>query len=119
LALKNTPLAFLTAYSYDRLNVLHQAAGYCTVLFALLHAVLYIITDANLESLSDLLELEQIMGIVAGLAMLSIFTTAILLRRVRYEAFYIVHIIMFMLVIISVGMHRPDFGTKSIYIIIF
>lgn len=119
MALKNTPLAFLTAYSYDRLNVLHQAAGYCTVLFALLHAVLYIITDANLESLSDLLELKQIMGIVAGLAMLSIFTTAILLRRVRYEAFYIVHIIMFMLVIISVGMHRPDFGTKSIYIMIF
>ncbi len=30
-----------------------------------------------------------------------------------------VHIIMFMLVIISVGMHRSDFGTKSIYIIIF
>jgi ferredoxin-NADP reductase len=101
------------------LNILHQAAGYCTVLFALLHAVLYIITDANLESLSDLLELEQIMGIVAGLAMLSILTTTFFLRRVRYEAFYMVHIIMFMLVIIGVGMHRPDFGTKSIYIIIF
>lgn len=119
MALKNTPLAFLIASSYDRLNVLHQAAGYCTILFALLHAVLYIITDANLESLSDLLELEQIMGIVAGLAMLSIFTTTFLLKRVRYEAFYMVHIIMFMLVIIGVGMHRPDFGTKSIYIIIF
>lgn len=59
------------------------------------------------------------MGIVAGLAMLSILTTTFLLRRVRYEVFYIVHIIMFMVVIIGVGMHRPDFKTQSIYIIIF
>jgi hypothetical protein len=59
------------------------------------------------------------MGIVAGLAMVTMFTTALILRRFRYEAFYLVHIIMFMLIIIAVGMHRPDFQTKSIYIIIF
>jgi hypothetical protein len=29
LALKNTPLACLTAFSYVRLNCLHHAAGYC------------------------------------------------------------------------------------------
>jgi predicted ferric reductase len=85
----------------------------------MLHAVLYIVTDAKLGSLSDLLELDQIMGIVAGFAMLSILTTALMIRRIRYEAFYIVHIIMFMLAIIAVGMHRSDFQTKSIYIIIF
>jgi len=119
LALKNTPLAFLTAYSYERLNILHQAAGYCTVLFAMLHAVLFIVTDAKLGSLSNLLELAQIMGMVAGFAMLSILTTALILRGIRYEAFYIVHIVMFMLVIIAVGMHRSEFQTKSIYIIIF
>ena len=109
----------MTAYSYERLNILHQAAGYCTVLFAVLHAVLYIVTDAQLGSLSDLLELEQIMGIVAGFAMLSMLTTALTIKRIRYEAFYIVHIVMFMLVIIGVGMHRSDFSEKSIYIVIF
>jgi predicted ferric reductase len=119
LALKNTLLAFLTSYSYERLNILHQAAGYCTVLFALLHAVLYIITLAKLKSLQDLLKLTQIMGIVAGFAMVFMLTTALKLRRVRYEAFYVVHIVMCMLVVIAVGMHRPEFGTKSVYIIIF
>ncbi len=39
LALKNMPLAFLTAYSYERLNVLHQIAGYTTVLLSILHVV--------------------------------------------------------------------------------
>lgn len=85
----------------------------------MLHAVLYIVTDSKLGSLSDLLKLEQIMGIVAGFAMLSMLTTALTLRRIRYEAFYTVHIIMFMLVIIAVSMHRSEFQMKAIYIIIF
>jgi predicted ferric reductase len=119
LALKNTPLAFLTAYSYERLNILHQAAGFCTVFFALLHSVLYIVTLARLRSLSFLRERTQIMGVVAGFAILSILATTLILRRIRYEPFYVVHIVMFMLVIIAVGMHRPELQTKSIYIIIF
>lgn len=85
----------------------------------MLHAVLYITTNTKLGSLSDLLEPEQIMGIVADFAMLFMLTTALTLRRIRYEAFYIVHIVMFMLVIIAVGMHRPEFPMKAIYIIIF
>lgn len=36
LALKNTPLAILTAYSYERLNSLHQIAGYTTLLYTIL-----------------------------------------------------------------------------------
>ena len=39
LALKNTPLGFLTSYSYERLNVLHQIAGYTTVLLSVLHSM--------------------------------------------------------------------------------
>lgn len=119
LALKNTPLAFLTGYSYERLNILHQAAGYCTVFFALLHGLLFISTDAKAGRIQDLLEQDNVMGIVAGSAMITILTTALILRRFRYEAFYIVHITMFMLILIAVGLHRPDFDTKSIYVIIF
>ncbi|KAE8449041.1 hypothetical protein EG329_008629 [Mollisiaceae sp. DMI_Dod_QoI] len=119
LALKNTPLAFLTPYSYERLNILHQAAGCCTIFFAILHAVLWIGTDAKKGSLQKLLELENIMGMVAGFAMLTTFTTVLTLKPFRYEVFYIVHLVMFLLIIISVGMHRPMLHTKSIYIIIF
>jgi predicted ferric reductase len=59
------------------------------------------------------------MGIVAGFAMISILATALALRSLLYEAFYIVHITMFMLILVAVGMHRPDLVTKSTYIIIF
>ena len=37
LALKNTPLGILTSWTYERLNVLHQVAGYITVLLSVLH----------------------------------------------------------------------------------
>ncbi|KAF8855174.1 hypothetical protein BDZ45DRAFT_728253 [Acephala macrosclerotiorum] len=119
LALKNTPLAFLTAYSYERLNILHQAAGYCTVFFTILHALLWIVTWAESGHLQGLLELDNVMGIVAGFAMLSILSTALILKRVRYEAFYIVHITMVALILITAGMHRPDLVTKSTYVTIF
>ena len=36
LALKNTPLAILTAYSYERLNSLHRIAGYTTLVYTIL-----------------------------------------------------------------------------------
>ncbi|MBH1945604.1 ferric reductase-like transmembrane domain-containing protein, partial [Erythrobacter sp. YJ-T3-07] len=37
LALKNTPLAILTSYSYERLNPLHQVSGYATIIFMVIH----------------------------------------------------------------------------------
>jgi predicted ferric reductase len=118
LALKNTPLAFLTAHSYERLNVLHQAAGYCTVVDVILHALLQIVSEEQCSNLALFLEREQIMGIVAGLALVTTFTSAVFLKPIRYEAFYIVHIVMFMLILISIGMHRPNLSDKSIFIII-
>lgn len=59
------------------------------------------------------------MAIVAVISMLIMLLTALTFRRPQYEVFYIIHIILFMLVIIAVGMHRPELQTKSIYIIIF
>lgn len=41
LSLKHTPLAFLTAYSYERLQPLHQIAGYSTVACVCVHAIVY------------------------------------------------------------------------------
>jgi predicted ferric reductase len=119
LALKNTPLAFLTAYSYERLNVLHRLAGYGTVCFTMLHAAVYRTAWSKSNSLDELLETSQVFGIVAGFSMLIIFATALLLRKIRYEIFYIVHILMFMLILITVGLHRPQFTTKTVIIVVF
>jgi predicted ferric reductase len=119
LALKNTPLAFLTAYSYERLNILHQAAGYCTVFSGLLHAVVSLATLSQANALKIMLLRPQVMGIVAGFTLLIILTTALTLRKRYYEVFYGVHVIMFMLIMISLGLHRPYLGLKAVYVFIF
>jgi len=68
--LKNTPLAYLTSYSYDRLNILHQVGGYTTVTYVFLHAI--VMTNwKNVEhSLNSLLQENNVGGIVAACAML-------------------------------------------------
>lgn len=62
---------------------------------------------------------NQVMGIVAGSTILAILTTALTLRRISYEAFYVTHVTLFMLLIIALGLHRPFFYGKAIYIFIF
>jgi predicted ferric reductase len=119
LALKNTPLGFLTGYAYEQLNILHQVVGYCTIIWSLLHAVVYIVAWSQTNSLPELLEKSQVMGIIAGFAMLVILATALILRRLRYEVFYIVHVLMFMLILIVISMHRPDLSRKTLVIVIF
>ncbi|RDW91122.1 hypothetical protein BP5796_02287 [Coleophoma crateriformis] len=119
LALKNTPLAFLTAYSYERLNVLHRIAGYGTVFWSVLHAVVYIDAWAKSDSLDELLYKVQIMGEVAGFAMLIIVASSLLIRKLQYEIWYVIHIVMYMLILIGVGMHRPDWADKTVIIVIF
>lgn len=118
LALKNTPLAYLTSYSYESLNPLHQVGGYTTVIYALLHAILQCVTWHQKKKLEILLEKSQIFGITAVSAAFVILVTALAVRKMRYELFYVIHITMYMLIIIMVAMHRPEFATKSIIIII-
>jgi predicted ferric reductase len=119
LALKNTPLAFLTAYSYERINILHQAAGYCTIAFAMGHGVSEVYLSVKLGYTHYLLGNDDVMGMVAGCAMLIILLTASTIRFFRYEVFYVAHIFMVIVILITAGMHRPDLVTRSTYIIIF
>ncbi|TVY78529.1 Ferric/cupric reductase transmembrane component [Lachnellula suecica] len=118
LALKNTPLAYLTAYSYESLNPLHQVAGYTTITQAFLHAILQCITFEEEKFAAMLLELEQINGITAVAAFFVLLVTALAVRKLRYELFYVIHITMFMLIIINLALHRPDFSKKTVIIII-
>src|SRR4051794_36847958 len=111
LALKNTPLAFLTAYSYERLNCLHRIAGYTVFLYIILHASLY---TAYFNSMGKLTtkyaDRNMIAGIMAGFSLLTSVFASTVLRRIWYEAFYVVHIASFISLIVSVGFHQPDFG---------
>ncbi|KAL2065517.1 hypothetical protein VTL71DRAFT_3187 [Oculimacula yallundae] len=114
LALKNTPLAFLTAYSYERLNGLHQVAGYTTVLFALLHGILMSIGFVKLNYNSIFKERAEIFGITAGAALFVMMVFATVVRRIRYEVFYVSHIAMFIIIIVMVASHQPHIAEKAV-----
>jgi predicted ferric reductase len=119
LSLKNTPLAFLTTYSYEKLNILHQTAGYGFVCWVMTHAIVYCTAWSRSHTLHDMLEKTQIMGMVAGTSTLIMLASALFLRRLKYELFYIIHIVFFMLIVFAVGMHRPVFVQHAIIATIF
>ncbi|KAK6580737.1 hypothetical protein PZA11_006973 [Diplocarpon coronariae] len=112
LALKNTPLAFLTAYSYERLNILHQIAGYTTVLLILLHGILISNAYINAGLRYMLEETTTAHGITAGVAAFVSMLFATFIRRIRYEVFYVSHVLMYMVLIISVGLHQPTLSNN-------
>jgi predicted ferric reductase len=116
LALKNTPLAFLTAYSYERLNPLHQAAGYITIIYVFLHAPMQCVQFTRLHLNEFLLEMEQIHAITATSALLVMLVFAVLVKRMRYEVFYLSHISMYIIFIINMAFHQPIVANKVIII---
>jgi predicted ferric reductase len=85
----------------------------------MLHAITYLVTLSQGDILHIMRAQNQIMGIVAGSTLLVILTTAVTVRRISYEAFYIIHILLFMLLIIALGLHRPFLSGKAVYIFIF
>jgi predicted ferric reductase len=118
LGLKNTPLAFLTAYPYERINILHQLAGYTTVTCMLVHGTTELSMFSLGGSLEAFTETENFCGVIAGCAMLVMLVTAVFIRRISYELFYVLHIAMFMLILITVCLHRPDVTTHTMIIIL-
>ncbi|KAJ5103864.1 hypothetical protein N7532_004393 [Penicillium argentinense] len=120
LALKNTLLAPLSGHSYEKLRPLHKTAGYTCIVTTMLHASIYLSSYGLSGDLDNMRETSNIAGGIAGLAMVIIgFSTITWLARNYYEAFYAIHISMFFLIIVMVGMHRPDFATSTLIIIIF
>ena len=106
LALKNTPLGFLVGYSYERINILHQAAGYTTVLFTALHAIMYAVQFMTLNRPEMLRRPSDVSGIVAGFGMLVMFAMPLLLKGSRYEVFYVSHITSFIIIIVTAALHQ-------------
>lgn len=115
LALKNTPLAFLTAYSYERLNCLHQIAGYTTFTYIVLHASLYTAYFGGMGRLTTkYAESTMIAAIVAAFSVLSAVFSSTFLRRWWYELFYVVHIMSWMTAIVAIGFHQPKWTKRAI-----
>jgi NAD(P)H-flavin reductase len=112
LALRNTPLSFLIGYSYERLNVLHQAAGYTTVMFTVLHGVLYTVQFMAGGRAELLRRPSDVAGIVSGFAMAVMFIMPTLLKGSRYEVFYISHVTSFIVIIITAALHQRELAQK-------
>ncbi|SMY18926.1 unnamed protein product [Zymoseptoria tritici ST99CH_1A5] len=120
LGLKNTPLSPLAGRSFDQVNVLHRFCGYTTVALSIIHSVMYVDGLSKYGVLEQILqEPAQYAGIVAGLSMLMIAVTAVgFVRRRQYEVFYAAHIVLVAIVLVAVGLHRPEIGLKALIITI-
>ncbi|KAL6799172.1 ferric reductase NAD binding domain-containing protein [Trichoderma sp. SZMC 28013] len=118
LALKNTPLAFLTAWSYERLNILHQIAGSTCIIFVIIHASCYSSYFGFAGRISVLREESVIYGEIAGASFFIVGFAGVVIRRWWYELFYYVHISFWIIAIVMVGLHQPNFGEKIVYVVI-
>lgn len=117
LALKNTPLAILTSYSYERLNPLHQYAGIATVIYMILHSTIYCSYFINRGLISILKQPLVTAGIVLGFAMFTTALEALVLRRFQYELFYVIHVSLFIAIVVALGFHQPEVDEEQLAII--
>lgn len=114
LGLKNTPLSPLAGHSFDSLNVLHRCVGYTTILYMILHSATYtaFLFESGFQPV--LAEPKEYAGAVSGFAMLALFATSIgPVRKRVYEVFYASHIILVAIIIIALGLHRPEYMLKA------
>lgn len=118
LALKNTPLAILSAYSYERLNGLHQIAGYTTFIYLVLHASMY--TNAFLLlGMRAYLQMPSITaGIVAAFGFLGVIFSGAIVRLVWYEIFFVTHVLCFLMALIGASYHQPDLARNGLLIML-
>ncbi|KAI3546150.1 ferric reductase like transmembrane component [Colletotrichum filicis] len=116
LSLKNTPLGFLTAWSYERLNVLHQIAGYITMVLIIVHGATYSAYFIEAGNMARLRVAEEIYGIASGFTFLSLVLAGAIVRLWYYELFYILHVSFFAISMVLVGLHQPELSKKIIII---
>lgn len=116
LSLKNTPLAILTASSYERLNILHRVAGYTTLVFVIVHSCAYAAMFGMQGSIKRLTERDEIFGMVATGAFLVLSIAGAVIRSWWYELFYYIHVTFWIVAIITTGLHQPEPSKKVLYV---
>ncbi|KAH8659044.1 ferric reductase NAD binding domain-containing protein [Ilyonectria robusta] len=118
LGLKNTPLAFLISAPYNYLNIFHRLVGFTSIFQVLLHTIFYMIYFGGQKGeWATLIEVENREGIVAGIIMLILLMG--IFRHLNYELFYFMHIVAFMLTLILLALHRPDWKKKVPVAVVF
>lgn len=118
LSLKNTPLAFLTPYSYERLNRIHQVTGCIMFVFMVLHAAIYTYYFNSTGRLKDkYAERGEIAAIVAGFAFTTVAFSGVF-RRIWYELFKMIHIPCWIMGVVALGFHQPEWAKKVLIITI-
>ncbi|KAH7148931.1 ferric reductase NAD binding domain-containing protein [Dactylonectria macrodidyma] len=118
LSLKNTPFAVFTAWSHERLNILHRVAGFATVAFVVVHGCSYAAVFGLQGRPSRLTGIKEIFGIIAGFSFLSVGFAGAVVRNWWYELFYYIHVTFWMLGIVMVGLHQPQPSRLVLYITI-
>lgn len=112
LSLKNTPLGYLTAWSYERINALHQIAGYTLMSLIIIHSSSYSSYFLGMGNVVRMQAKEEIFGIVAGFCVLTLVLAGSVIRRFWYELFYVIHVLFFICGITFIGLHQPDPAKK-------
>lgn len=56
-------------------------------------------------------------GIVLGFAMFFIVCAGLILRRLKYELFYIIHLTLFVVILVTLGLHRPNLNNDKTLIV--
>ncbi|KAF4460245.1 ferric reductase like transmembrane component [Fusarium albosuccineum] len=117
LSLKNTPLGYLTGWSYERLNSLHRVTVLTTFVLVVVHAASYSSFFLDQQNAARLRVNEEIYGIVAGFTLLMVVTVALTLQRRRYELFYVLHVFFFVASLVFICLHHPT-ATERVVIAI-
>lgn len=116
LALKNTPLGWVTPWSYERLNILHQVAGYNAIIHTIIHGCTYSYYFMSQNRAEMLRRPSDVSGIVAGFAFLVLGVSGVIVRRWWYELFYYLHVSFWAVAIVMVGLHQPEFAKGLIFV---
>ncbi|KAI5799111.1 ferric reductase NAD binding domain-containing protein [Peziza echinospora] len=116
LAMKNNPLSFLTGYSHERLNVLHRWVGRVIFVYSCLHVYVFVYSYVSRNNTEKLKEESIIWGWVAFAAFNVIYASSLhFIRKRFYEFFYIIHVVMFLIAVIFMGMHKPKKFAEVMY----
>ncbi|RVD85087.1 uncharacterized protein DFL_003418 [Arthrobotrys flagrans] len=108
LAMKNTPLSYLTGMSYEKLNVFHRWVAITALIQGGVHTIAVAVGLSRLipSQVGFLLVPANVWGIVTLALWMIILASFYLLKVIRYEVFYVLHLVLFPLTFIACILHN-------------
>ncbi|KAK6518674.1 hypothetical protein TWF506_005811 [Arthrobotrys conoides] len=108
LAMKNTPLSYLTGMSYEKLNVFHRWVAITALIQGGVHTIAVAVGLSRLipSQVGFLLVPANVWGIITLALWMIILASFYLLKVIRYEVFYVLHLVLFPLTFIACILHN-------------